>query len=112
MLREVAARVRAGLRESDLVARLGGDEFVVALEDLRSPRDAQTVADQLRLAIARPIDVGGDAVRCTASVGIAFGSGGRGQPGALLAAADAAMFERKRSQRPARAAAAEGDRQA
>jgi diguanylate cyclase (GGDEF)-like protein len=98
VLREVANRLRSTVRASDVAARLGGDEFAVVVEDVRSPADAATVARKLQLAIAQPIDAGGEAVRCTASVGVALGPEGRADADALLAAADAAMYERKRAQ--------------
>ncbi len=99
VLREVAARLRAGVRERDLVARIGGDEFLVVVEELRSPHDADVVAEELRRAIARPIVFGARTVRCTASVGVALGPEGRGEPEGLIAAADAAMYGRKRARR-------------
>jgi diguanylate cyclase (GGDEF)-like protein len=106
VLREVAARLRTALRASDLVARIGGDEFLAVVEDLGCARDADVVADKLCLAIARPIALGGTTVRCTASVGVAVDAVGRRGPDALIADADAAMYERKRSRRASRRAAA------
>jgi len=57
VLREVAVRLIAGLREEDVAARWGGEEFLLLLPD--SP-DATVVCERLRASIAdRPINVHG-----------------------------------------------------
>lgn len=57
VLREVAVRLAAGLREEDLAARWGGEEFLLLLPD--SP-DATVVCERLRSAISgSPINVHG-----------------------------------------------------
>jgi diguanylate cyclase (GGDEF)-like protein len=57
VLREVAARLTAGLREEDVAARWGGEEFLLLLPD--SP-DASVVCERLRAAISeRPVNVHG-----------------------------------------------------
>ena len=53
VLREVAVRLPAGLREEDLAARWGGEEFLLLLPD--SP-DAGVVCERLRASIAEPPD--------------------------------------------------------
>jgi two-component system, cell cycle response regulator len=57
VLREVAERLTAGLREEDVAARWGGEEFLLLLPD--SP-DATVVCERLRASISdRPINVHG-----------------------------------------------------
>jgi two-component system cell cycle response regulator len=57
VLREVALRLTAGLREEDVAARWGGEEFLLLLPD--SP-DATVVCERLRASISdRPINVHG-----------------------------------------------------
>ncbi|WCB93194.1 hypothetical protein DSM104299_01901 [Baekduia alba] len=57
VLREIAVRLAAGLREEDLAARWGGEEFLLLLPD--SP-DAGGVCERLREAVAeRPVNVHG-----------------------------------------------------
>ena len=57
VLREVAVRLTAGLREEDVAARWGGEEFLLLLPD--SP-DATVVCERLRASISdRPINVHG-----------------------------------------------------
>ncbi|ABS05786.1 diguanylate cyclase domain-containing protein [Kineococcus radiotolerans] len=74
LLVQVAARLKARLRRSDLAARLGGDEFLVSLQGLdraSARREADRVAEQLRAAIAEPYDIAGQPVRVTVSIGVA-----------------------------------------
>ncbi len=76
ILVEVAQRMRAELRASDLLARYGGEEFLLALPGIDA-QDAQAVAERLRRNIeAKPYYVvraagqGNVALRVTASVGL------------------------------------------
>ena len=99
LLRQLAARLRAQLRRSDLLARLGGDEFVVILEDLGAATvmaQLQTALDRLHTAVETPFDLGEG--RC-AMVGMTLGAAlfpDDGQEAdALLRRADAAMYVAK-----------------
>ena len=103
VLRQVASRLRAALREPDLPARLGGDEFAVLLDPVDPVDATSTVADRLSTAVGVPIGVEAGTVTVAASVGSAvFGIAGT-TPQKLLASADAAMYKAKRAQQ-ARAA--------
>jgi diguanylate cyclase (GGDEF)-like protein len=93
----VATRVRAQLREDDLVARLGGDEFAILLSSLHKVEDAQRIADKIIASMDVPIPVPGDThVLTSLSIGIAIYPDHGATPGALLNAADAAMYQAKR----------------
>jgi diguanylate cyclase (GGDEF)-like protein len=98
LLRAVASRLDDVFREADVVARIGGDEFVVLLETdmIDEPRLRARVETALRAPVRITDTL---AARPSASVGVAHS----GQVGwdmeALLDAADAAMYVRKR-QRP------------
>ncbi|HST01372.1 MAG TPA: diguanylate cyclase, partial [Usitatibacter sp.] len=58
-LREVGARVRAALRDSDVVARLGGDEFGVLLATGDREHAPLVVAEKIHRALEQPLVVGG-----------------------------------------------------
>ncbi len=58
LLREVAGRLEACMREGDTVARLGGDEFTVILEGISSPDDAAMVAKKIIDTLAPPFLLG------------------------------------------------------
>jgi diguanylate cyclase (GGDEF)-like protein len=70
LLKEVAARLKDCLRESDTVARLGGDEFVVLLPELDEEKYVSTVAHKILSSVAKPFTLMGDEFRVTASIGI------------------------------------------
>ena len=97
VLREVAARVSARLRETDTLARLAGDEFTAILEDIARPEDAAAVAAQIQAAIAAaPIVCEGQEIYVGASIGIALFPADAQSPEELLKCADAAMYMAKR----------------
>ena len=96
VLTDVADRIKNCLRPQDSAARLGGDEFALLLEDLESIEDASEVANRINHALVTPaFKVGGDQVRLSASIGIAF-AGPDSTVDALLREADLAMYEAKR----------------
>ncbi len=47
LLRQIAGRLRASVRPSDVVARLGGDEFAILLPEV-NPQEAAATVDRLR----------------------------------------------------------------
>jgi two-component system cell cycle response regulator len=93
VLREVAERLSAGLREEDLAARWGGEEFLLLLPD--SP-DATVVCERLRASISdRPINVHGLLeLRVSASFGWAPWTGEETGE-ALVGRADVALYAAK-----------------
>ncbi|WP_313731203.1 diguanylate cyclase domain-containing protein [Pseudomonas sp.] len=100
VLINVAARVRAQLREHDLVARLGGDEFAVLLTPLQSRDDAVRIAEKIVTSMKLPMQLdSGGSVTTSLSVGIAYYPDDGGDPASLLNAADAAMYQAKRKHR-------------
>jgi diguanylate cyclase (GGDEF)-like protein len=69
LLQEVAARLRAGVREEGMVARLGGDEFAIVLDGADGAA-AAAVAERL-LAASAHVAVAGQRVGAGCSIGIA-----------------------------------------
>jgi diguanylate cyclase (GGDEF)-like protein/PAS domain S-box-containing protein len=70
MLREVAYRLRASVRDEDLVARFGGDEFVVLIEGGDDDVPLQ-VAERLAATFDEPIEIHDASLFVTASIGVA-----------------------------------------
>jgi diguanylate cyclase (GGDEF)-like protein/PAS domain S-box-containing protein len=98
MLVEVARRLRAGARETDVVARLGGDEFVILLADLdvqKAAKLAQTVVERIRRTLAEPLAINPVELKVDASIGVAIFPTDSRDPKGLLALADAAMYAGK-----------------
>ncbi|HEY7272703.1 MAG TPA: GGDEF domain-containing protein [Actinoplanes sp.] len=94
VLRTVADRLSGCLRDSDTVARFGGDEFAVVVERLAAPGDVQITAERIVTAVGRPIEVGSNQTRVTASVGIALNHPGDSADD-ILREADLAMYTAK-----------------
>ena len=102
LLREVAHRLQQGLRQGDFVARVGGDEFVALLPGCRDVAAVRVVADGLEECVQRLYALPDGVYKLAVSVGIAcFPTHGE-DAAALLAHADAAMFDAKRAPRRAR----------
>lgn len=99
VLRQVAERMKASARRADTVARLAGDEFVILMEELTDPADVDIVAGRLVRSMQQPIELLGHSLVATVSVGSAIYPGDDTQISALLAKADAAMYEAKASGR-------------
>lgn len=92
LLREVAARLRGAVRQSDLVARLGGDEFVVLLQDVAEPAEATRVASLVLDVLRDPVAIEGQQCAVSASIGICLHPDGDQDDQAVLKNADMAMY--------------------
>jgi diguanylate cyclase (GGDEF)-like protein/PAS domain S-box-containing protein len=99
VLRSIATQLSVALRLSDTVCRYGGDEFVIVLSEIERAEDAALVARKLLQAAAGPHQVEGQDVTVTASVGISIYPDHASDGDTLIAHADAAMYEAKRSGR-------------
>ena len=101
LLREIAGRLRAGVRKTDSVYRLAGDEFTVLLEEMTDTfDDAHTVAEKLISSISEPVLLPGRAMRVRASIGIALDTGKPARaPDELLKEADHFMYQAKKAGR-------------
>lgn len=97
VLRIFAQQLQDHVRVTDLVARFGGDEFAVLLEDTRSIEDAEIVARKLVATIGGLV-IPGLPQGVTTSLGAAYARQPIGAA-ALLAAADAALYEAKQAGR-------------
>ena len=76
--RQLAQRLRAGLRASDVVASIGGDVFAVLLAWLEAPEDGDQVAAKLALAAQQPFNVAGHEVSLSVGLGVSqFPGNGR-----------------------------------
>jgi len=99
LLRQVAARLLAAVRVSDVVARLGGDEFVVLLEGAGASANAARVARKIALAHGKPFDIGQHRVHTSASVGIGLYPQDARDAAQLMKNADTAMYHAKQNRR-------------
>lgn len=108
LLRELARRLQATLREEDTVARLGDDDFAVVVEGLGTDREralahAERIAAQLYAAVTAPCELGlaSGPYRSTPSIGITVFAG-RAEPAeGVLKQAEVALYRAKEDGRNA-----------
>ena len=81
----------------DTVARLGGDEFGILLEDVNGIRDVTKTADRIQNLLSKPIDLLGNEMTSSASIGIMMNAPGYNTPDEYLRDADIAMYRAKES---------------
>lgn len=95
LLMEMAARLQAGVRRSDILARVGGDEFALLVVD-PDPLEAAVQAAERILAALQPAFVLDRHVAfASCSIGIAQATASHREPEALLRDADVAMYAAK-----------------
>ncbi len=99
LLRAVVRRLQSSIRAGDLLARLGGDEFAVLLEEVESPLELESVANNIIAAFQDPFEVGNRQLFVTASIGLTVFPLDNNDPMALLHNADIAMYQAKESGR-------------
>lgn len=97
VLTAVAERLQNAVRPGDLVARYGGDEFVIVVDDISTPQLAR-LDRRLRTTLAAPVDIAGQWVTISASIGRAVGDSSRAAAD-VLGAADHAMYRAKPGRR-------------
>jgi diguanylate cyclase (GGDEF)-like protein/PAS domain S-box-containing protein len=95
LLRVLAERIRGCLRSQDLAARLGGDELLVVLQGVRDLDSAVAIAETIRVAALAPVATPAGELQISLSIGVTLALPGESSD-ALIARADAAMYEAKR----------------
>ena len=93
VLRAVAQRMTETVRSTDVVARLGGDEFAVVA---RPTQQAELLSQRLRMAISRPLQVGGVLLHPGVSVGWSPVAAGTTRED-VLREADRLLYDEKRA---------------
>lgn len=95
LLKEVATRLLACVRETDTVARLGGDEFVVIQTGVTSEADACALAQKIVSELARPYFLNGQDVKSGTSIGVTVYPRDAEDVSQLLKNADLALYRAK-----------------
>jgi len=95
LLVDVARRLRAALRASDVVARMGGDEFVILLPEITDFSRISAIASKVLAAFADPILLNDKECRVTASLGISVFGVDAEDGATMMKHADAAMYVAK-----------------
>jgi diguanylate cyclase (GGDEF)-like protein len=98
LLVDLARRLTATVRDTDVCARLGGDEFAILLTQVHSLEEADEVAERVRRSLSAKFRWGNAELCALASIGVATcGGGQRCSVHALIDSADSAMYTAKRS---------------
>lgn len=101
LLKEVATKVQACIRETDTFARLGGDEFVIVLDSLMPPTDPTFVARRILKAIESIEEIEGKKIKISASIGLAkltqINETIESDPELVIKSADEAMYKAKKT---------------
>ena len=95
LLRLVAERLQASVRQVDTVARLGGDEFAILQEDIAAPESAVVLAARILEVACGQVEIGSYRVTVGTSIGIALAPDHGTSATALMKRADVALYVAK-----------------
>lgn len=95
LLKIVAGRLSAIVRESDTLARAGGDEFVLLLSSTHKEEDASVVARNILELFTTPFSLEGREIFITPSIGVTLYPENAHDAATLLHRADTAMSSAK-----------------
>lgn len=95
LLQKVSIRLKSLLRENDTLARLGGDEFTIIMNNLNEYHSASILAQKILDILKIPIEVDGEQLFISSSIGISLYPQDSQDPNELLKHADIAMYRSK-----------------
>ena len=96
LLREVAARLKGALRETDVLGRLGGDEFAIVQTRALNPHEAASAcASRIIELLSRPFNIERTDVGIGTSIGIALAPQHATDAKSLMKMADLALYQAK-----------------
>ena len=99
LLQKVAQTLLTCVRHSDTVSRPGGDEFVLLLTFIEHAEDAGVAAQKILTALALPVQIDGNDLHVTVSIGISIYPDDGADTEALMKGADTAMYHAKENGR-------------
>ena len=97
VIREVALRLGAAMRETDTIARFGGDEFTILLAEVSAHEGVEIAAQKIIEAVAEPIVIEDSRAWVTTSIGISLYPQDGEDIDTLIRQADMAMYAAKES---------------
>jgi len=97
LLLTIARRLGRNVGPQDTLARVGGDQFALLLLSQSDPAELAMLAEQVRRSLRAPINIAGQEIVLTASIGIAIYDGPDEDPAELLREAEIAMYRAKRA---------------
>lgn len=94
-----AERIKLALRRHDIAARAGGDRFSLLLPDLGDPRDVGSFCERLLAAFAVPMEVDGQPLYVSISIGVTICPDDGAHTGSLLQNGEVALYRAKEESR-------------
>ncbi|HXX90627.1 MAG TPA: EAL domain-containing protein [Acidimicrobiales bacterium] len=95
VLKAAAERLMMCIRDTDTLARLGGDEFTLLVQDVAGPEEATRIAERVLASLRDPLNIDGQELFLSASVGVALYPEDGEDAQTLLKNADTAMYRAK-----------------
>jgi diguanylate cyclase (GGDEF)-like protein len=95
LLQRIGSRLHSVLRDTETVARLGGDEFAILLPEVPDRQSVVPVVRRVLKVLEEPIVVGGLALQCEGSIGLALFPEHGETVESVMRAADVAMYMAK-----------------
>jgi diguanylate cyclase (GGDEF)-like protein len=95
LIRQVATRLSACVRDVDTVARLGGDEFAIIQIDPADDKGAEVLCERIIDSISHSFDLNGDEADVGASIGVVLSTQTDGTPKDMMRKADIALYQAK-----------------
>lgn len=95
LLKEVSLRLKGLIKNKDMIARLGGDEFVIVLTNIKHPKEAVQVAEEIIRALTNSFLLNHHEVYISTSIGISLFPLDGLSMDTLLRNADKAMYQAK-----------------
>ena len=97
LLVQIAQRLSAALRISDVIARVGGDEFIGLFPDVGNRDSLSFLGERLLGVFDEPFEVMGHVVSLSGSIGLVVAPADGEDQDSLLKAADEAMYRAKQA---------------
>ncbi len=94
-LKVIAQRLIDHIRPGDTVGRLGGDEFLILCDQVGGRHELVAIAERLNVLLREPVELDGQRLFVSASIGLAVGHGTTHGVSELLRHADSAMYRVK-----------------
>jgi diguanylate cyclase (GGDEF)-like protein len=95
VLQGISHAMQQAVRKGDTLARIGGDEFALIATDIGRDDESLTIANKILAAIEQPLEIEGETIRLSASIGIAHYPRDGSDIETLLKKSDSAMYQAK-----------------
>lgn len=97
VLKIMGHRLQSCLRKSDTAARMGGDEFTLVIADVKNAESTMTLAQKILSTVSEPMEIEGNTLQLTASIGISLFDSDEYEAATLLRHADIALYQAKQT---------------